>query len=127
MIMPYVLSCLHNFNLSLGTENTTNSKNTDNTYNTDNTEDHMGMNDENNLKLGDMPVSLWIDTTRDTGYTSLEDDADVDVAIVGAGITGLRPLTCCAAAAQDRGDRCKPHRKRCLGAYDSQDNVPTCS
>jgi glycine/D-amino acid oxidase-like deaminating enzyme/nitrite reductase/ring-hydroxylating ferredoxin subunit len=49
----------------------------------------MGMNDENNLKLGDMPVSLWIDTTRDTGYTSLEDDADVDVAIVGAGITGL--------------------------------------
>ena len=95
MIMPYVLSCLHNFNLSLGTENTTNSKNTDNTYNTDNTEDHMGMNDENNLKLGDMPVSLWIDTTRDTGYTSLEDDADVDG---DRGSRDHRPydLTCCA-------------------------------
>lgn len=49
----------------------------------------MSKNDANSIKFTDMPVSLWIDTTKDTDYPALEDDIDVDVVIVGAGITGL--------------------------------------
>lgn len=47
------------------------------------------MNGENGIKFKDVPESLWIGTTGDTNHPSLEDDIDVDVAIVGAGITGL--------------------------------------
>lgn len=35
------------------------------------------------------PKSLWIDTTEDTAYPKVENDFDIDVAIVGGGITGL--------------------------------------
>jgi len=49
----------------------------------------MNMNGNNSIKFTDVPESLWIGTTGDTDYPSLEDDIDVDVAIVGAGITGL--------------------------------------
>jgi glycine/D-amino acid oxidase-like deaminating enzyme/nitrite reductase/ring-hydroxylating ferredoxin subunit len=34
-------------------------------------------------------LSYWIDTTEDTSYPKVENDIDVDVAIVGGGITGL--------------------------------------
>ncbi len=43
----------------------------------------------NNLKMTEVPVSLWIDTTKDTNYPSLENDIDVDVIIIGGGITGI--------------------------------------
>jgi glycine/D-amino acid oxidase-like deaminating enzyme/nitrite reductase/ring-hydroxylating ferredoxin subunit len=33
--------------------------------------------------------SLWIETAPDTSYPALEGDADVDVVVVGAGITGV--------------------------------------
>ncbi|MBP2367889.1 FAD-dependent oxidoreductase [Pseudonocardia parietis] len=33
--------------------------------------------------------SLWLDDGADTTYPSLEQDHEVDVAVVGAGITGL--------------------------------------
>ena len=49
----------------------------------------MNMSNENSIKFSDVPESLWIGTTSDTNYASLDDDTDVDVAIVGAGITGL--------------------------------------
>lgn len=37
----------------------------------------------------DESLSLWIDTTPSTNYPSLRGDIDADVAIVGAGITGI--------------------------------------
>lgn len=37
----------------------------------------------------DQSLSLWIDTTPSTNYPSLRGDIDADVAIVGAGITGM--------------------------------------
>lgn len=37
----------------------------------------------------DESLSLWIDTTPSTRYPSLQGDLDADVAIVGAGITGI--------------------------------------
>jgi len=37
----------------------------------------------------DESLSLWIDTTPSTNYPSLRGDVDADVAIVGAGITGI--------------------------------------
>lgn len=37
----------------------------------------------------DESLSLWIDTTPSTHYASLRGDVDADVAIVGAGITGI--------------------------------------
>lgn len=40
-------------------------------------------------RLPDHPSSLWIEETPRTGYDPLKDDATVDVAIVGGGITGL--------------------------------------
>jgi ribulose 1,5-bisphosphate synthetase/thiazole synthase len=33
--------------------------------------------------------SYWIDSTEPTAYPRLEPDIDVDVAVIGAGITGL--------------------------------------
>lgn len=39
--------------------------------------------------LTDVPVSLWIASTQDTDYLSVEEDMDVDVAIIGGGITGI--------------------------------------
>jgi len=49
----------------------------------------MSRNSEENIKLSDVPVSLWIDTTNDTDYPELKDNTETDVAIVGGGITGL--------------------------------------
>ena len=37
----------------------------------------------------DESLSLWIDTTPSTNYPALSGDVDADVAIVGAGITGI--------------------------------------
>lgn len=37
----------------------------------------------------DESLSLWIDTSASTGYEPLRGDIDADVAIVGAGITGI--------------------------------------
>lgn len=37
----------------------------------------------------DKSLSLWIDTTPSTSYPSLRGEVDADVAIVGAGITGI--------------------------------------
>ena len=37
----------------------------------------------------DESLSIWIDTTPSTKYPSLSGDADADVAVVGAGITGI--------------------------------------
>jgi hypothetical protein len=34
-------------------------------------------------------LSLWIDSTPDTAFPVLEEEAKVDVAVVGAGITGI--------------------------------------
>ena len=39
--------------------------------------------------LNEVNRSLWVDTTQETSYPSLEGDISADVAIVGAGITGL--------------------------------------
>ena len=33
--------------------------------------------------------SLWVGTTKETGYHQLHGDVEADVAVVGAGITGL--------------------------------------
>ena len=40
-------------------------------------------------RLPDRSESVWIATTPETDYPSLETDLDVDVAIVGGGLTGL--------------------------------------
>jgi glycine/D-amino acid oxidase-like deaminating enzyme/nitrite reductase/ring-hydroxylating ferredoxin subunit len=49
----------------------------------------MSRNSEDKIKLSDVPISLWIDTTNDTDYPALESDTEVDALIVGGGITGL--------------------------------------
>jgi glycine/D-amino acid oxidase-like deaminating enzyme/nitrite reductase/ring-hydroxylating ferredoxin subunit len=49
----------------------------------------MDRNQEDALKLTDVPVSFWIDTTDDTDYPALESNIEVDAVIVGGGITGL--------------------------------------
>lgn len=41
------------------------------------------------IKLTDLPISYWIETTSDTDYPKVENDFDIDVAIIGGGITGL--------------------------------------
>ena len=33
--------------------------------------------------------SFWVETTPDTDYAPLEGDLDVDVCVIGAGITGI--------------------------------------
>src|SRR5687767_6160708 len=35
------------------------------------------------------PASLWLDTTGDPAYPALGQDLTVDVAVIGAGITGI--------------------------------------
>ena len=40
-----------------------------------------------------MPVSYWIDSTPDTDYPPLDGSVEVDVAVLGAGITGLTAAT----------------------------------
>ncbi len=40
-------------------------------------------------KLSGVPVSYWIASTEDTNYPKAECDIEVDVAIIGGGITGL--------------------------------------
>jgi len=40
-------------------------------------------------KLPDASVSYWIDSTPDTNYPALQQDIEVDVAVIGAGIAGL--------------------------------------
>jgi glycine/D-amino acid oxidase-like deaminating enzyme len=47
------------------------------------------MDTHNKAGLTDVPVSLWIASTQDTDYPKVEDDLDVDVAIIGGGITGI--------------------------------------
>ena len=37
----------------------------------------------------DIPTSLWIDSTPETGYPQLSGDVEVDVAVIGGGIVGL--------------------------------------
>jgi glycine/D-amino acid oxidase-like deaminating enzyme/nitrite reductase/ring-hydroxylating ferredoxin subunit len=39
--------------------------------------------------VGPANRSLWIETTPETAYPPLEDEVDVDVAVIGAGITGV--------------------------------------
>ena len=39
--------------------------------------------------MKDQTSSLWVGTTRDTAFSSLEGPLDVDVAVVGAGIAGI--------------------------------------
>ena len=36
-----------------------------------------------------MPVSYWVDSTPEADFARLEGDLSVDVAVLGAGITGL--------------------------------------
>lgn len=48
----------------------------------------------------DESLSLWIDTTPSTEYPSLRGDVDADVAIVGAGITGITAAYLLAKAGQ---------------------------
>jgi glycine/D-amino acid oxidase-like deaminating enzyme/nitrite reductase/ring-hydroxylating ferredoxin subunit len=48
----------------------------------------------------DQSLSLWIDTTPSTNYPSLHGDIDADVAIVGAGITGITAAYLLAKAGQ---------------------------
>ncbi|NMA86946.1 MAG: FAD-dependent oxidoreductase [Tissierellia bacterium] len=42
---------------------------------------------DNNFR--DLPKSYWLDSTPDTNYPSLENDIDVDIVIIGGGLTGL--------------------------------------
>lgn len=49
----------------------------------------MDMDTNDKTRLTDAPVSLWIASTQDTDYPRVEDDMDVDVAIIGGGITGI--------------------------------------
>ncbi len=39
--------------------------------------------------LHERNISLWVGTTPETDYPSLAGDLSVDVAVIGAGITGL--------------------------------------
>jgi ribulose 1,5-bisphosphate synthetase/thiazole synthase len=39
--------------------------------------------------ISERNVSLWVANTRDAGFPILDHDVETDVAIVGAGITGL--------------------------------------
>jgi len=41
------------------------------------------------MRLPDESQSVWTSTTADTDYPTLETDLDVDVAVVGGGLTGL--------------------------------------
>lgn len=49
----------------------------------------MSRNNGESIKLSDVPVSLWIDTTNNTNYPELKENIQTDVAIIGGGITGL--------------------------------------
>jgi glycine/D-amino acid oxidase-like deaminating enzyme len=49
----------------------------------------MDKNQGDSLKMTEVPVSFWIDTTNDTDYPSLDSNIEVDAVIVGGGITGL--------------------------------------
>jgi len=44
---------------------------------------------ENLIELKGVPVSYWIASTEDTNYPQADRDLEVDVAIIGGGITGL--------------------------------------
>lgn len=45
--------------------------------------------DRNEIYLPDVPQSYWLASAPPTDYPSLDSDANADVAVVGAGITGL--------------------------------------
>jgi monoamine oxidase len=45
-----------------------------------------------------VPVSYWIDSTPATDYPPLDGPVEVDVAVLGAGITGLTAATLLKAA-----------------------------
>ena len=47
-----------------------------------------GVNDDKKVSRG-WPHSLWIDTTPDTGFPTLEQNLEVDTVIIGGGITGI--------------------------------------
>lgn len=49
----------------------------------------MDKEQDNQNKLNGIPVSYWIASTEDTNYPQADGDLDVDVAIIGGGITGL--------------------------------------
>lgn len=44
---------------------------------------------DHQIKLSGVPVSFWIASTEDTSYPQAVGDMEVDVAIIGGGITGL--------------------------------------
>lgn len=44
---------------------------------------------DNLNKLNGVPLSYWIDSTEDTSYPQVDQDMEVDVAIIGGGITGI--------------------------------------
>jgi glycine/D-amino acid oxidase-like deaminating enzyme len=41
------------------------------------------------LKLPDKEISLWEESSENTNYPELKEDLEVDVAIVGGGISGI--------------------------------------
>jgi glycine/D-amino acid oxidase-like deaminating enzyme/nitrite reductase/ring-hydroxylating ferredoxin subunit len=49
------------------------------------------MNEKNNINIDNFltPKSYWLDSTAETNYKALEKDIEVDIAIVGGGITGI--------------------------------------
>jgi len=47
------------------------------------------MNRENFMDLNKLPKSYWLASTVSTDYPSLTEDMSVDVAIIGAGMTGI--------------------------------------
>ncbi|MEK6266522.1 MAG: FAD-binding oxidoreductase, partial [Clostridium sp.] len=49
------------------------------------------MNEKNNISISSIltPKSYWLDSTDDTNYPILEKDIEVDIVIVGGGITGI--------------------------------------
>ncbi|MGV8981228.1 FAD-dependent oxidoreductase [Clostridium sp.] len=49
------------------------------------------MNEKNNMCINNelSPKSYWLDSTPETNYPTLEEDINVDIVIIGGGITGI--------------------------------------
>ena len=50
-----------------------------------------------------MQPSFWVETTPETAYPPLDGEGSVDVAVLGAGITGLTAATLVKAAGKTVG------------------------